>query len=47
MPLAEDEIARREYIHSFSEQTRNDQKQWGKQYEQIYVDAKPAFQLLP
>lgn len=42
----ESEIARQEIIHSLSEETRANQKAWEKQFQQIYRDAKNAFQTL-
>jgi hypothetical protein len=42
----ESEIARQEIIHSLSGETRASQKAWEKQFQNIYRDAKPAFQAL-
>jgi hypothetical protein len=46
VPAAEEEVARQEFMHSMSEQTRREMKEWGKQYLNIFRDAKPAFQSL-
>lgn len=43
---AEEEVARQEFLHSMSEQTRREMKEWDKQYLNIFRDAKPAFQTL-
>jgi hypothetical protein len=42
----ESEIARQEIVHSLSEETRASQKAWENQFQNIYRDAKPAFQAL-
>ena len=42
----EREIVRQEIIHPLSEETRANQKEWEKQFQNIYRDAKPAFQAL-
>ncbi len=43
---AEVEVARQEFLHDLSEQTRREMKEWDKQYLKIFRDAKPAFQSL-
>jgi hypothetical protein len=42
----ENEIARQEIIHSLSEETRASQRAWDKEFQNIYRDAKSAFQAL-
>lgn len=42
----EEEIARQEIIHSLSAETRTNQREWEKQFQNIYRDAKGAFQAL-
>jgi hypothetical protein len=44
--MAEQEIARQEFMHDLSERTRGELKQWDKQFKKIFRDAKPAFQNL-
>jgi hypothetical protein len=46
VPMAEQEIARQEFLHDLSEQTRREMKQWDKEFEKIFRDVKPAFQNL-
>ncbi len=41
---AEQEIVRQEFIHSISDETRGNHKEWEKQFRDIYRTAKPAFQ---
>ncbi len=43
---AEREVARQEFMHELSEQTRREMKEWNKQYLAIFRNAKPAFQSL-
>jgi hypothetical protein len=43
---AEHEVARQEFMHDLSEQTRREMKEWDKQYANIFRNAKPAFQNL-
>lgn len=43
---AEHEVARQEFMHDMSEQTRREMKEWDKQYLNIFRNAKPAFQSL-
>jgi hypothetical protein len=43
---AEIEVARQEFMHTLSDQTRREMKQWNRQFLKIFRDAKPAFQAL-
>lgn len=43
---AEEEIARQEFLHDLSDQTRTEMKEWDRQYLNIFRDAKLAFQSL-
>ena len=43
---AEDEIARQEFIHEASAETRRENKEWGKRFLQIFRDAQDAFEKL-
>jgi len=45
-PEAEGEVVRQEIIHEVSEQTRETQRQWDKDFRAIFSNAKPAFQKL-
>ena len=46
VPMADQEIARQEFLHELSEQTREEMKQWDRQFQTIFRDAKVAFQNL-
>ena len=45
-PEAEGEVVRQEIIHKVSEQTRQALRQWEKDFDAIFSNAKPAFQKL-
>lgn len=41
---AEEEVAREEIVHSLSEETRRQHREWEEEFKDIYRRAKPAFQ---
>lgn len=40
----DEEIAREEFVHTLSEQTRKDMEQWDSDFEKIFKRARPAFE---